>query len=128
MPAATVVLDHTALLALGAGNRAVCALVAQAHQEHGRCVYIPSMCLAAAVAARPALADHVAALPALEVLELDQGAATVVGDLIAEGVDWRAAHAIDASRATEEWPRGRPVVTALPGIYRGWDLATIPIS
>jgi hypothetical protein len=48
--------------------------------------------------------------------------------LIAAGVDWLTAHAIDTARPTLEWPTGRPVVTALPGPYDGWGVPIITLS
>jgi len=65
-----VVLDHTALLALGAGSQLVSRMIASAHREPGRYVYAPAMCLAGAVAERPGLADHIGALLAVEVVDL----------------------------------------------------------
>ena len=52
-PLAAVVFDHTALLTLGAGNRLLSGLVAQAHLQPGRYVYAPALCLTAAIAQRP---------------------------------------------------------------------------
>ena len=123
-----VVLDHTALLALGAGSRLVSWVVTKAHQEPGRYVYAPAMCLAAAVADRPALADHVGMLPAVEVIDLGYAAAAEVGRLIGGGLDWRAAHAVDASRPSLEWPAGRPVLTGVPSAYAGLGVRTISLS
>jgi hypothetical protein len=123
-----VVFDHTALLALGAGNQLVSRVVTQAHQAPGRYVYAPAMCLAAAVADRPGLADHVGMLPAVEVVDLGYAAAAAVGRLIGAGMDWRAAHAADTARPSLEWPAGRPVVTAAPGTYAGLSVRTISLS
>jgi len=122
-----VVFDHTALLALGAGNQLVSRVVTQAHQVAGRHVYAPAMCLAAAVADRPALADHVGMLPAVEVIELGYAAAAAVGRLIGGGMDWRAAHAVDAARPSLDWPAGRPVITNAPGTYAGLGVNTISL-
>jgi len=123
-----VVLDHTALLALGAGSHLVSRTVASAHRESGRYVYTPAMCLAGAVAERPGLAGHIGALLAVEVVDLGYAGAAAVGGLIAAGVDWRTAHAIDTARPTLEWPTGRPVVTALPDPYDGWGVPIITLS
>lgn len=123
-----VVLDHTALLALGAGSHLMSRMVASAHQESGRYVYAPAICVASALAERPGLADHISALSAVEVIDLGYAGAATVGGLIAAGVDWRTAHAIDAARPTLEWPTGRPVVTALPDPYDGWGVPLITLS
>jgi hypothetical protein len=127
-PLIAVVFDHTALLMLGAGNRLLSGLVAQAHVQPGRYVYAPALCVVAAVAARPGLADHLGVLPAVQVIELDYPAAADVGGFIAAGVDWRSAQAIDAGRPTADWPTGRPVVTTTPEVYTGWGVKTITIG
>jgi hypothetical protein len=127
-PGAALVFDHTALLTLGAGNRALSGLVAQAHQRPARYVYVPALCLTAAIAKRPGLADHIGVLPAIEVIDLDYAAAAAVGSFIATGVDWRAAHAIDAGRPTADWPTGRPVLTTTPEIYDGWGIGVISVT
>jgi hypothetical protein len=123
-----VVFDHTALLALGTGHRLLSGLVAAAHRQAGRFVYVPALCLAAATATRPALGDHIGALPAMEVVELGYAAAAMVGRLIAHGVDWQAAHALEVSRPNPEWPTGRPVLTATPKAYAGRGVTTISLS
>jgi len=125
---AGVVFDHTALLALGSGSQLASQLVVAAHGQVGRHVYTPALCLAAAVAQRPALADHIGALPAMEVIELGFTAAGSVGHLIADGADWQACQAIDAARPSAEWPHGLPVVTALPALYRPHGIALIPLE
>ncbi|HSV67217.1 MAG TPA: hypothetical protein VLJ59_15070 [Mycobacteriales bacterium] len=122
------VFDHTALLALGAGNRQLSRLVDAAHQLGDRHLYAPAMCLAAAVADRPGLADHLGALPALEVVDLGYAEAVTVGACIAVGVDWRAAQAIGTGRPTADWPTGRPVVTAVPESYAGWGVEVVPVG
>lgn len=127
-PPAAVVFDHTALLALGAGHRMLSGLVAQAHDDTGRYVYVPAMCLAAAVAFRPALANHVGMLPAMRVIDLDYPAAATVGSFIAASVGWRAAHAIDAARPTAEWPTGRSLLTTTPQPYSGWGIDLITVT
>ena len=127
-PLVAVVFDHTALLALGVGNRLLAGLVGQAHAQPGRYVYAPALCVVAAVAARPGLVDHIGVLPAVQVIELDYPAAADVGGFIAAGVDWRSAQAIDAGRPTADWPRGRPVVTTTPEVYTGWGVKTITIG
>jgi hypothetical protein len=124
---AAVVFDHTALLALGSGSRLASRLVVAAHGQTGRHVYAPALCLAAAVAQRPALADHVGGLPALEVLDLGYAAASSVGHLISSGTPWQDAHAVDAARPSAEWPTGLPVATTTPENYRAQG-PTIPLN
>lgn len=125
---AAVVFDHTALLALGAGHQQLSGLVSQAHLRSNRYVYAPALCLAAAIAQRPGLADHIGVLPAVQVIDLDYSAAATVGSFIATGVNWRAAHAIDAGRPTADWPTGRPVLTTTPEAYTGWGVEVITVT
>src|SRR5690349_12232184 len=123
-----VVLDHTALLVLGSGNRFVSRLVDGAHGEADRQVFVPSLCLAAAAAERAGLADHVGALPAIEVVELGFAGAGQVGELIGAGLDWRLAHAVDTGRPSVDWPAGRPIVTAVPEDYAKRGVRTINVA
>lgn len=120
-----VVFDHTALLALGAGNRMLSAVVSQAHLRPARYIFTPALCLTAAIAQRPGLADHIGVLPAMQIIDLDYPAAAAVGSFIAAGMDWRAAQAINAGRPTAEWPTGRPVLTTTPEPYTNWGVETI---
>ena len=84
-PLVAVVFDHTALLALGAGSRMLSGLVSQAHLRPGRYIFAPALCLAAAIAQRPGLADHIGVLPAMQVIDLDYPAADAVGGFFAAG-------------------------------------------
>jgi hypothetical protein len=118
--------DHTALQALGAGNHNLSKLVDRAHHQEGH-LCMPALCLVAAEAERAGVADHVGALPAIEIIELGFGAVGAVGRLVAEGVDWRSAQAVDAGRPSVEWPTGRTVLTRVPETYKPWGVATIPV-
>ncbi len=120
-----VVFDHTALLALGAGSRMLSGLVSQAHLRPNRYIFAPALCLSAAIAQRPGLADHIGGLPAIQVIDLDYPAAAAVGSFIAVGMDWRGAQAIDAARPTAEWPGGRPVLTTTPELYSDWGVEIV---
>jgi hypothetical protein len=119
------VVDHTALAALGRGNRFMSRLVDNARLEPDWYVFAPALCLAAATAERPALADHIGSLRAVDIVDLGFPSAAAVGHLVAEGADWRVARAIDAGRPTVDWPNGRRVVTAEPDAYAKWDVATV---
>ncbi|MGN9808868.1 hypothetical protein ACTMSW_05855 [Micromonospora sp. BQ11] len=123
-----MVLDHSALLALGAGNRALSALVVEAHRGAGRHVHVPALCLAAASSSRPALGDHVGALPALEVVDLTLASALVVGRLVRQGMDWQYAHAAVLGRPDAEWPQGRVVLTETPKAYAGTGVVTMRVT
>ncbi|MFE9919144.1 hypothetical protein ACFYPG_28700 [Micromonospora sp. NPDC005553] len=128
MTEAAVIPDHTALVALGAGNPALSGLVVTAHRDAGRHVHVPALCLAAATSARPALGEHIGALPALEVVELGYATALLVGRLLRQGVDWQLAHAAALGRPDAEWPTGRPVLTELPKAYAGTGVVTISVN
>jgi hypothetical protein len=127
VPGAAVVVDHTALLALGAGSQFMSRIVTAAHHRTDRFVLAPALCLAAAVAARPALADHLGGLPAIRVLDLGFSDASGVGQLLADGADWRHAHAVVSARPSPEWPDGLPVVTAEANAYAHHRVITIPV-
>jgi hypothetical protein len=122
-----VVLDDTALLALGSGSRLMSGLVVAACGDAGRFVYAPAVCLAAAVSQRPALAAHVGALQVIEVLDLGFAQACAAGVAMAAGAGWQFAQAAAAASPTPEWPRGLPVVTAEPARYVGSRLRVIPL-
>jgi hypothetical protein len=122
------VLDHTALAALGAGHRYLSRVIRAVHDEPDWHVYVPALCLAAAEAGRQGLADHVGALPAIEVVELGYAAASAVGRLVASGVDWRLAQAVHTGRPTIDWPTGRPIVTAEPKSYSTWGVDAIALQ
>lgn len=127
-PPTAVVLDHTALLAAGTGNRLVSGLIDAAHRQTRFSVYAPAMCVVAATAVRPALGEHLGMLDAVHVVTLDYPDALSTGALIAAGVDWQGAHAIATARPTLEWPAGLPVVTTTPQIYTVWGVPTITLD
>ncbi|WP_223775843.1 hypothetical protein [Streptomyces sp. 135] len=117
-----VIYDQTALLALGSGNRLASQFIS--NTEHGptRHVYVPALCLAAADGMRKGLAEHVGALPAAEIVELDFAGASALGALLRDGVEWRLGQAVHLSRPTPDWPDGRPVVTTDPDLYADMPL------
>jgi hypothetical protein len=115
-------------MALGAGNQLMSRLVVAAHRTPGRYVYAPAMCVAAAVAGRPRLGDHIGSLLAIQVVDLGFDAARTAGVLIADGADWRHAHAVAAARPSAVWPKGLPVVTAVPQEYARHMLEIISLG
>jgi hypothetical protein len=124
-----VVLDHTALLLLGRGHPLLSGLVAApAHRVAGRRVYVPALCLSAAVAERPAIGEHVLSLPAVEVIGLGFTHALAVGSLIAEEMPWQHGHAVAACRPGFEWPTGLPAVTTAPYQYEGQQIDVIHVE
>jgi hypothetical protein len=122
------VFDHTALSALGKGNRYLSRIVDAVHNDPLWHMFVPALCLAAAESERQGMAEHIGALPRAEVVELGFAAVSTVGRLVAKGVDWRLAHAVDTGRPTLDWPDGRPVVTAEPDSYAKLGVATIALA
>ncbi|MFF4119619.1 PIN domain-containing protein [Streptomyces sp. NPDC001714] len=133
-----VIFDDTAALALGAGNSMASRLVVEAEKDAALRVYIPAVSLAAAERERAGVAEHVGALPSVNIEGLDFAAATAVGKRLraANGEssedgkdepDWSGAHVLHLALPTVEWPRGRPVLTRTPMRYRGTGIRTIRI-
>ncbi|MEW1773224.1 hypothetical protein [Streptomyces sp. NPDC086777] len=132
-----VIFDDTAALALGAGNGMTSRLVVEAEKDAALRVYIPAVSLAAAERERAGVAEHVGALPSVNIEGLDFAAATAVGKRLRaangepeEGKDepdWSGAHVLHLALPTVEWPRGRPVLTRTPMRYRGTGIRTIRI-
>ncbi|MCP3817941.1 hypothetical protein NLX86_07275 [Streptomyces sp. A3M-1-3] len=132
-PPRAVVFDDTAALALGAGNRMASRLVVEAEKDPALRVYIPALCLAVAERDRAGVAEHVGALPSVDITELDFVAAAAVGkrlrtEAVAKGMeDWSGAHALHLALPSVEWPRGRPVLTRIPTRYKDTGIRTILI-
>lgn len=117
-------------------------LVVEAEKDPALRVYIPAVSLAAAERERAGVAEHVGALPSVNIEGLDFAAATAVGKRLraAKGEseraedehakdepDWSGAHVLHLALATVEWPRGRAVLTRTPMRYRGTGIRTIRI-
>jgi hypothetical protein len=129
-PLVAVVLDHTALLAMGSGSPAVSRMISYAHRRSPattRYVYVPALCLAAASAERPGLAEHIGALPAVEVVDLGFAHVDSVGRLISEGIAWEGAHAAVVALPDAEWLTGRPIMTRIPKSYAGLGVSTVAV-
>jgi hypothetical protein len=131
-----VIFDDTAALALGGGNAMASRLVVEAEKDPALRVYIPALSLAAAERERAGVAEHLGALPSVNVEALDFSAASSVGkrlrtsDVDDEGKDepdWSGAQVLHLALPTVEWPRGRPVLTRTPTRYRGTGIRTIRI-
>ena len=135
-----VIFDDTAALALGGGNSMASRLVVEAEKDPTLKVYVPALSLAAAEIERAGVAEHVGALPSVNIEGLDFAAATAVGkrlrvaggpDAGGEGekgeADWSGAHVLHLALPTVEWPRGRPVLTRVPSRYRGTGIRTIRV-
>lgn len=132
-----VIFDDTAALALGAGNSMASRLVVEAEKSPALRVYIPALSLAAAERERAGVAEHVGALPSVNIEGLDFAAATAVGKRLRTEAepdggdkgeaDWSGAHVLHLALPTVEWPRGRPVLTRMPTRYRGTGIRAIRI-
>ncbi|MFI6009739.1 hypothetical protein ACIBAG_13100 [Streptomyces sp. NPDC051243] len=130
-----VIFDDTAALALGAGNSMASRLVVEAEKDPALRVCIPALSLSAAERERAGVAEHLGALPSVNVEGLDFAAAAVGKRLRTAGVDdegkdepdWSGAPVQNLALPTVEWPRGRPVLTTTPTRYRGTGIRTIRI-
>ncbi|WP_369036565.1 MULTISPECIES: hypothetical protein [Streptomyces] len=134
-----VIFDDTAALALGAGNSMASRLVVEAEKDPALRVYVPALSLAAAELERAGVAEHVGALPSVNIEGLDFAGAAAVGKRLRTAVageegqggkdepDWSGAHVLHLALPTVEWPRGRPVLTRTPTRYRGTGVRTIRI-
>ncbi|GEM_PF-3657649 len=110
-------LDDSALLALGKGYPALSGFIVDA--AAGRAVVaVPALCLCAAEARRPGIAEHVGMLP-VDIEPLELSAAIPAGQLIGDGVDWRIAHAVAASLPSAAHPDGRVVLSVETARYEG---------
>lgn len=118
------IFDPTALLALGSGYPALSGFVVDAAAGRAA-VHVPALCLTAAEAERPGVAEHVGALPGLDIDALDLSAVIAVGALIAEGVNWRIAHAVHASHPSAHHPSGLVVLSVQPDLYAGTGVEPI---
>jgi hypothetical protein len=133
-PPRAVVLDDTAALALGAGNRMASRLVVEAEKDPSLRVYIPAVSLAVAECERAGVTEHIGALSSIDISPLDYPAALAVGKRlrICEGddefLDWSRAHAEYMAFPSVEWPRGRPILTRNPKRYAGTGIRAITLE
>ena len=116
-------LDDSALLALGRGYPALSGFIVDA--AAGRALLmVPALCLCAAEAKRPGIAEHVGALP-VDIEALDLSATIPVGRLISEGVDWQIAQAVAAALPSAMHPEGRVVLSVQPERYQATPIRPI---
>jgi hypothetical protein len=120
-----IVLDHLALLALAGGNRQLSGFVVAAHEDPLYTVFVPALCLAEATRHRPGISAHLAHLPAVEVSAVDRIVADTMGRLAAvlfpDG-EWPVLHAVALGLAT-----GWEIATTVPGAYKGFGVAVMPV-
>jgi len=110
------VLDDSSLLALGNGYPALSGFIVDA--AAGRAALaVPALCLCAAEAERPGIAEHIAMLP-IDIEPLALSVVIPAGRLIGDGVDWRIAHAVAAALPSAIHPGGRVVLSVDTTRYR----------
>ncbi|MFI5808638.1 hypothetical protein [Streptomyces sp. NPDC051561] len=105
-----IVLDESAMAAVGQGNVLASRLIHRAHAEAEWFLYAPACALVEADRARPGTAEHLAAMPGITVLDLDLAA---VLDM-ARRETWAAAHSQYAAQPTPDRPDGAVIATTLP--------------
>lgn len=119
-----VVLDGTAMVAAGSGNILASRLIHRAHAESDWHLYAPACALVEADRARPGIAEHLAALPGVIVLDLDLPAALA----IARETDWAPAQTRYAASPTPERPDGAFVATADPDRWAGQPVRVLDVT
>jgi hypothetical protein len=116
-------LDDSSVLALGNGYPALSGFVVDA--AAGRAVLsVPALCLCAAEAQRPGIAEHLGMLP-VDIEPLELSAAIPTGRLIGDGVDWRIAQAVASARPSAIHPDGRVVLSVDTARYQGTGVEPI---
>lgn len=119
-----VVLDDTAMVAAGRGNRLVSRLIHRAGSEPGWFLYAPSCALIEADRTRRGTAEHIAALPGVIILDLDPAAALAV----AQEDTGAAAHALHAAQPTPDRPSGGVIATASPDSWKGRAVRVLDVT
>jgi hypothetical protein len=116
-------LDDSSVLALGKGYPALSGFIMDA--AAGRALLsVPALCLCAAEAERPGIAEHLGMLP-VDIEPLELSAAIGTGALIGDGVDWRIAQAVAAARPSAIHPDGRLILSVNTARYQGTGVEPI---
>ncbi|QKW08514.1 hypothetical protein HUT18_21240 [Streptomyces sp. NA04227] len=119
-----IVMDDSTMAAAGLGNALASRLIHRAHSEAGWFLYAPACALVEADRARPGTAEHIVALPAVTVLELDLPAALALTGL--EG--WATAHSEFAAQPTPERPDGAVIATIEPKRWSGRPVRVLDLT
>ncbi|MGW4816877.1 hypothetical protein ACWEPB_35255 [Kitasatospora cineracea] len=119
-----IVLDDTAMVAAGRGNLLASRLIHRAHAEAGWHLYAPACALVEADRHRPGTAEHLAALPAVTLLDLGLPAALA----LAADTTWAHAHTRYAAAPTPERPDGAVIATADPDRWKGQPVRVIALT
>lgn len=118
-----IVLEAGALVALR-GNPLVSRLVYQATSGIGTRLYAAACALVEADRLYPELAEHVAQLPAVDIIPLDLPAALALTS--ADG--WGQPHTQHVTRPSAERPRGAVVATVTPEEWKGLPVRLLPLT
>ncbi|MER6501736.1 hypothetical protein ABT218_20655 [Streptomyces sp. NPDC001455] len=119
-----IVLDDTAMTAVGRGNVLASRLIHRAHAEAGWFLYAPACALVEADRSRPGTAEHLAALPGITVLDLDLAAALAV----AQQETWAAAHSQYAAQPTPDRPDGAVIATTAPDRWKDEPVRVLDLT
>jgi hypothetical protein len=123
-----VILDASALVAAGRGNRFASELITRAHTRPSDgapvVLYTTSCALVSADRERPGTGTHLAALPDVTVLPLDLPAALHI--MADEG--WSLPHTRYAAQPSLDLPEGAVVATVHPQAWRGQPVRVLDIS
>ncbi|MBB6439132.1 hypothetical protein HNQ79_005644 [Streptomyces candidus] len=119
-----IVLDESAMAAVGQGNVLASRLIHRAHAEAEWFLYAPACALVEADRARPGTAEHLAAMPGITVLDLDLAAALAV----ARGKTWAAAHSQHAAQPTPDRPDGAVIATTTPKRWENEAVRVIDLT
>lgn len=110
-----LVLDETAMVVVGTGNKLASGLVDRAHTDAGWHLYAPAAAVVEADRARPGTAEHLASLPGMTFVDLDLPAALA----LSRDITWGQAHARHAAAPSPDRPDGAFIVTADPQRWAG---------
>lgn len=119
-----VLLDTSALVAAGRGNRIASKLISYAHSTPGWYLYTTVCALVEAERERPGTGPHIAALPGITILDLDLAAALAV----AAEPGWAAAHTRYAAQPSLERPDGALVATVEPDQWKGRPVRVLDLT
>jgi hypothetical protein len=128
-----IILDDTALVAVGRNNVLAATLIARPHpdpfqegdpEEEPIRIYVAACALVAADRERPGTGGHAAGLPNLDVLPLDLPAAL---DIMG-AADWAVPHTRYAAQPSLELPDGAIVATTRPELWQGQSVRILDIN
>jgi len=119
-------LDDSSVLALGKGYPALSGFIVDAAAGRAE-LAVPALCLCAAEAQRPGIAEHVGMLP-VDIEPLELSAVIPAGSLIGDGVDWRIAQAVAAALPSAMHPDGRVVLSVNTDRYQGTGIEPVDPS